>query len=97
VNIDDVVVELDDVVEARADRGERRLEIFERLGCLGAKISGAPVAAEAELAGDIDNPARHRDLDHVGIAYRFRNGFRIKEANVVGHGVVLLSYAPCGA
>ena len=61
----------------RADRGQRRLEVLERLHRLGPEVAGdVAVGLQAELARDIDDPAGAGDLDHMGVAAGLGDGRR---------------------
>jgi DNA-binding CsgD family transcriptional regulator len=68
-DVDNIVVELDDVLEACADRGKRRLHVLERdfhlFAGIGTHLAGL---VDAQLAGEIDCTAGSRDLHHVAIA-----------------------------
>ena len=82
-----VDVELDHVLEAGADRGQRRLEILEHLRRLRREIARLADALAgrvvAELAGDIDGAARTGHLDHMACsrrACRCRPDWRISDA-----------------
>ena len=67
-DVGEVVVELHDMGEIGADRGERVLEIDEGLLRLGAEVAGRAddlvVEVEAELAGNEDDAARHSARPH---------------------------------
>src|SRR6266702_6374290 len=88
-NVDEVVVELDDMLEAGADSGERVLEVDEGLLRLGAKIAGCAddlaIEIEAELAGNEDDPPRPGRLDHVGVSGGLGDRIGVEEL-VLRHG-----------
>jgi hypothetical protein len=71
-DVDNIVVELDDVLEACADRGQRRLYVLERdfhlFAGIGTHLAGL---VDAQLAGEIDCTAGSRDLHHVAVAGGF--------------------------
>ena len=80
-NVDEVVVDLDDVLEARADRRERILQILERLHGLATEVGRhLPCRIDAELPRDVDHAAGARDLDHMRVSGRLGNRRRIDEA-----------------
>ncbi len=91
-DVGEVVVELDDVLEAGADRCERVLEVDEGLLRLGAEIAGRAddlvVEVEAELAGNVNDPPRPRRLDHMGVSGGLGDRVRVEEF-VLRHGGVL--------
>src|SRR5262249_2462644 len=92
LEIDQIVVELDDVLEATADRGQRMLEVLEGLHRLQPEIAGdLALAVDAELAGDVDDAGGGGRLDHVGVAGRLRQRFGIDETGLA-HGVLLRSF-----
>ncbi len=85
-DVDDVVVELDHVLEAGADRGERELHVLECHLHLFARIGAHPPGfVDAELAGEIDRAAGAGDLHHVAIARRLLHGVGARETNIVRH------------
>src|SRR5262245_951656 len=84
--IEEVVVELHHSPELRAHRGERGFQILERLHRLPPKVADdLAVAVDPELAGDIDDPPRRGDFDHMGIAGRPAQRLRIDETGLA-HG-----------
>src|SRR4029079_14616370 len=60
-DVGQTIVELLHVFEAGADGSKRILQVFERLGGLGAKIAGwageLALEGEPELSGDVDDAA----------------------------------------
>src|SRR3984957_696276 len=93
-DVDEVVGGLDDVLETGAGRGQSRLEIFEALGGLAAKVAGDfSVRRHADLAGDIDGASRARRFHDVGVAARGMDGrWILKTMN--GHARLLLPASP---
>ena len=87
-DVGEVALELHDMGEVGADRGERVLEVDEGLLRLGAEVAGRTddlvVEVEAELAGDEDDAARHR-LDHMGVADGLRDRIGVEKL-VLRHG-----------
>ena len=88
-DVGEVIVELDDMLEAGADRGERVLEVDEGLLRLGAKITGRAddlaVEVEAELAGNEDDPPRPGRLDHMGVSDGLGDRVRVEKL-MLRHG-----------
>jgi hypothetical protein len=81
--IDQIVVELHDMTEVCADRGERVFEILERLHRLPPDVAAElALAVDAELTGDVDDASRRGDLDHMGIAGRLSQRLRIDESDL---------------
>src|SRR5437870_13732358 len=85
-DVDNIIVELDDILEARADRGERSLYILERdfhlFAGIDAHLAGL---VDAELAGEIDRAARSGDFDHMAVTWRLLHGVGIRKTDVIGH------------
>jgi len=80
-DIDDVAVDLDHVLEARADRCQRVLDVLQGLHHLAAEIlRHFAVDRKAELSRDVDDARRPRDLDHEGVTRRLCDRRRIDEA-----------------
>ena len=91
LQVDEIGVELHDVLEAAADRGERVFQVFEGLHRLQAKIGGdLAVTVDSELAGNVDQPGRRGRLDHMGVAGRLGQRLGIDETGLA-HGVLLRS------
>src|SRR5206468_9559385 len=84
-----VIVELDHILEGCSDRGQRVLQVLERLFGLGTEVAGRSrdltLDIEPQLPGDIDDPARRRGLDHVRIARRLGYAWRIDETRAHGN------------
>jgi hypothetical protein len=88
LDVDQVVIDLDHVVETRADRSKRRFQVFERLGHLGAEVARhAAVGFQSKLPGDVNDPAGARGLHHVAVAAGLGDGRRIHEPRVGRHGL----------
>ena len=85
-DVDNIVVELDDILEARADRGQRSLHILERDFHLFASID-ADLAGlvDAELAGEIDRAPGSRHFHHMAATRRLLHGVGIRKTDVVRH------------
>ena len=76
-------------MEIRADRGERRFQILERLLRLRPDVTGDPaLAVDPELSGDVDDARRPCDLDHMGVTGRLSQCLRIDESGL-GHAILL--------
>src|SRR5262249_2769273 len=77
------MVQVEGGMEARADRRKR---VFQILVCLHRLLPDVAaelaLAVEAELSGNIDNPCRGGDLDHVGVAGRVCQRLRIDESDL---------------
>src|SRR5438034_75472 len=81
--IHQIVVELHDVTEVRADRGQRVLQVLERLHRLSPNVAAElALAIDAELTGDIDDTRWRGDLDHVGVAGWPSQRLRIDESDL---------------
>ena len=85
-DVGEVAVDLDHVLEARAHRRQRRLQILEHLQRLGAEIAADEIAVAAgrELARDVDRPAGAGHLHHLRVGRRFGQRVGIDEADI-GH------------
>src|SRR5262245_17397739 len=81
--VDEIIVELHDIVEVRADRGERRFQILERLLRLRADVADdLAVAVDPELTCDINEAPRRGDLDDMGVAGRLSQRLRIDKSGL---------------
>src|SRR5262245_8192230 len=81
--VNEIVVELHNVPELRADRGERTFQIFEGLHRLLPEVAAdLAVAIDPKLTGDVDDTPRRGDLDHVGVAGRPSQRLRIDESDL---------------
>jgi hypothetical protein len=71
-DVDDIVVELDDMLEAGADRGQSRLHVLERNLHLFAGVGTHPARlVDAKLTGEIDRAARSGHFHHMAVAGGF--------------------------
>src|SRR5580692_8569688 len=80
-HVNKVIVQLDDITEVAAGGFNRRLQVFEYLLGLGAKVARADELTglvESNLASDIDQLSGI-DLNGLGIAPGFRHGVRIQK------------------
>src|SRR5438034_10545975 len=94
--IHQIVVELHDVTEVRADRGQRVLQVLERLHRLSPNVAAElAFAIDAELTCDIDETRWRGDLDHVGVAGRLSQRLRIDESDLAHAVSSRLSAMPC--
>ncbi len=86
-HVNDVVVDLDEVLHAAVDGGERGLKILEGLGRLRQEITGraddSAGAVEAELAANIDGASRSGRINDVRHAGNSEQRLRVDE---VQHG-----------
>ena len=69
--IDEIVVELHDVTEVRADRGKRVFHILERLHRLHPNVAAElALAVDAELTGDVDDASRRGEIGRASCRER---------------------------
>src|SRR5262249_49923821 len=91
-DVDNVVVDLDQMIEADAHRRERRFEVLkcqlDLFADIAAHLAG-PV--KAELTGKIDDAAGANHFNDMAVAWWLGDCIWIEETQVVRHGLFSLS------